>query len=108
MCGISCILSLVNAAQRHGNEQPRNGEHKAALGAESQKLDKELDASLAQIAHRGPDSCGKWIGEDCRVVSSSFMYMVETLANWLMKGTLAYHISPPSPQLSLKDPSGLM
>ncbi|TKA49358.1 hypothetical protein B0A54_00024 [Friedmanniomyces endolithicus] len=64
MCGISCILSLANAAQRHSTAQPRNGEHKAALGAERQKLDKELDASLAQIAHRGPDGCGKWIGED--------------------------------------------
>ncbi|KAK0251087.1 hypothetical protein LTS09_013793 [Friedmanniomyces endolithicus] len=69
MCGISCILSLANAAQRHSTAQPRNGEHKAALGAERQKLDKELDASLAQIAHRGPDGCGKWIGEDCRVTN---------------------------------------
>ncbi|KAK0255430.1 hypothetical protein LTS09_009452 [Friedmanniomyces endolithicus] len=83
MCGISCILSLVNAAQRHGNEQPRNGEHKAALGAESQKLDKELDASLAQIAHRGPDGCGKWIGEDWYSGISHLPSLTTTLTHGL-------------------------
>ncbi|KAK0337138.1 hypothetical protein LTR59_012161 [Friedmanniomyces endolithicus] len=83
MCGISWILSLVNAAQRHGNEQPRNGEHKAALGAESQKLDKELDASLAQIAHRGPDGCGKWIGEDWYSGISHLPSLTTTLTHGL-------------------------
>ena len=28
---------------------------------------KELDQSLQQIVHRGPDSCGNWISDDCRV-----------------------------------------
>ncbi|KAK0307900.1 hypothetical protein LTR01_005232 [Friedmanniomyces endolithicus] len=81
MCGISCILSLANAAQRHTTQQPRNGEHKAAIGAERQKLDKELDASLAQIAHRGPDGCGKWIGEDCRVPFHSPAHGIHAVVN---------------------------
>ncbi|KAK0901056.1 hypothetical protein LTR02_008794 [Friedmanniomyces endolithicus] len=94
MCGISCILSLANAAQRHSNQQPRNGEHKAAIGAERQKLDKELDASLAQIAHRGPDSCGKWIGEDCRVVRYSGISHLPSLTTTLTQGPQWTNVTP--------------
>jgi len=72
MCGISCILSLASQAQ-HQQQQPRNGERKTAVANERERLDKELNASLAKIAHRGPDNCNNWISDDCRV------------------GTLAYH-----------------
>ncbi|KAK0270690.1 hypothetical protein LTR35_013972 [Friedmanniomyces endolithicus] len=94
MCGISCILSLANTAQCHGKEQPRNGEHKAALGAERQKLNKELDASLAQIAHRGPDGCGKWIGEDCRVVRYSGISHLPDLTTTLTHGLPWTNVTP--------------
>ncbi|KAK3072332.1 hypothetical protein LTR53_007025 [Teratosphaeriaceae sp. CCFEE 6253] len=66
MCGTSCILSLA-AQHQHTAHDLRNGEHKKAVGSERQRLDDELNASLAQIAHRGPDSCNNWISDDCRV-----------------------------------------
>ncbi|KAK3649107.1 hypothetical protein LTR22_013077 [Elasticomyces elasticus] len=67
MCGISCCLSLARQHPGGASQPLQNGEHKAAVGAEHAKLDKELNASLAQIAHRGPDSCNNWISDDCRV-----------------------------------------
>ncbi|KAK4554227.1 hypothetical protein LTR86_008755 [Recurvomyces mirabilis] len=66
MCGISCILSLASTQQHHYAQQPRNGEHKG-ITTERARLENELDQSLQQIVHRGPDSCGNWISDDCRV-----------------------------------------
>ncbi|KAK5108043.1 hypothetical protein LTR62_008817 [Meristemomyces frigidus] len=66
MCGISCILSLATTSQHQAALQPRNGEHKGAA-TERARLEEELDRSLQQIVHRGPDSCGNWISDDCRV-----------------------------------------
>ena len=59
MCGISVIVALeghLGGKDVHGaNDDIRS------------KISKELDRSLAMIAHRGPDSQGKWISEDNRV-----------------------------------------
>ena len=66
MCGISCILTL-SGEHFQRQDRPRNGELKQSLVSRRQKVEQELDASLAQIKHRGPDSCGNWISDDCRV-----------------------------------------
>jgi asparagine synthase (glutamine-hydrolysing) len=50
MCGISCCLAL-------NGHKPRD----ASI------LEKTLESSLDVIKHRGPDSRGHWISEDCRV-----------------------------------------
>lgn len=55
MCGISCIVAL----ERQTEEERSRHSHKS--------LSKELDESLAQIRHRGPDSKGQWISPDGRV-----------------------------------------
>ncbi|CAJ2513891.1 Uu.00g020100.m01.CDS01 [Anthostomella pinea] len=68
MCGISCILSLSGATQQRQQQPQRlpNGYIKKQSGSQREELEKDLNASLAQIAHRGPDACGNWISDDCR------------------------------------------
>lgn len=62
MCGISCILALHGQAPQ--TEQLTNGH---TPSSERKQLSKELDESLDQIKHRGPDARGQWISEDNRV-----------------------------------------
>ncbi|KAL0489540.1 asparagine synthase [Acrasis kona] len=50
MCGISVVVSLDESSKKTKSE-----------------INKELDASLDLIKHRGPDSRGIWISEDGRV-----------------------------------------
>lgn len=70
MCGISCILAL----QHSHHKLPELAQVKKAIpgvqtngDADHTKLAAELDASLDQIKHRGPDSRGQWISNDKRV-----------------------------------------
>jgi asparagine synthase (glutamine-hydrolysing) len=58
MCGISCCLTFED----HKPTQDQNQTNGEANGATS--LKEELEASLNQIKHRGPDSRGKWISSD--------------------------------------------
>ncbi|GAB7365121.1 hypothetical protein MBLNU230_g6210t1 [Neophaeotheca triangularis] len=70
MCGISCILSQDHPSHT-GSRPAANGtvpngfhsKHEATRNA----ISRELDASLDQIRHRGPDSRGQWISDDNRV-----------------------------------------
>ena len=55
MCGISCVVAL-NERTRRVTQQDKDG------------LAKRMDASFEKIRHRGPDSTGKWISEDGRVM----------------------------------------
>jgi asparagine synthase (glutamine-hydrolysing) len=74
MCGISCIIALQQS--RHDSDPPNhvkavngvltNG-HGTHEHSPETKLANELDASLDQIQHRGPDSRGQWISKDKRV-----------------------------------------
>lgn len=59
MCGISVIVAL----QGHLRGKDVNGANDDIRS----KISTELDQSLEMIAHRGPDSQGKWISEDNRV-----------------------------------------
>lgn len=65
MCGISCILSLASHQHHRPHDQPNGAAH--INGDRREALATELNASLDQIKHRGPDSCGNWISDDCRV-----------------------------------------
>ncbi|EMC99897.1 hypothetical protein BAUCODRAFT_102022 [Baudoinia panamericana UAMH 10762] len=66
MCGITCILSLSGPnSSQHANGSLNGAPKEPDTGLA--KVKKELDASMAQIKHRGPDSCGDWISDDCRV-----------------------------------------
>lgn len=70
MCGISCILALQHSHHKLPNIANLN---KPIPGVQTNgdtdhtKLALELDASLDQIKHRGPDSRGQWISNDKRV-----------------------------------------
>ena len=59
MCGISVIVTLVGHL--------RGKEVNDVIGDIRSKISDEMDESLETIAHRGPDSRGKWISEDNRV-----------------------------------------
>ena len=59
MCGISVIVTL----EGHRRNKDVNGVN----GDVRSKISRELDESLEMIAHRGPDSRGKWISDDNRV-----------------------------------------
>ena len=63
MCGISVIVTLESHL--------RGKEINDVDGDLRSKISKQLDESLDTIAHRGPDSRGKWISEDNRVGKSS-------------------------------------
>lgn len=67
MCGISCILALQHS--HHKLPDPANLSKSVHTNgdADHAKLSAELDASLDQIEHRGPDSRGQWISNDKRV-----------------------------------------
>ena len=58
MCGISVTVTLGG----HLRSKEMNG----VDGHLRSKISKELDESLETIAHRGPDSRGKWFSEDNR------------------------------------------
>lgn len=73
MCGISCILTQEHPS--HTGQQPiangtpnglPNGFHTKHDTTRS-AISHELNASLDQIRHRGPDSRGQWISDDNRV-----------------------------------------
>jgi len=80
MCGISSILVLVSPNQNGEPVHPdklTNG-HGRSKGSKIQGMElnghakhdaiaRELDASLSQINHRGPDSRGQWISKDNRI-----------------------------------------
>jgi len=66
MCGITCILSLSSQHRHHPNGQP-NGTTSTSKNEGREDLARELNASMDQIKHRGPDARGKWISDDCRV-----------------------------------------
>ena len=55
MCGISCIVALdyQNAERERNNNRG--------------SVSKELNASLEQVRHRGPDFKGQWISPDGRI-----------------------------------------
>ena len=59
MCGISVIVTL--------DDHLRSKEANSVNGDIRSKISEELEESLETIAHRGPDSQGKWISEDNRV-----------------------------------------
>lgn len=59
MCGISVVVAL----EGHSRDNGVNGVN----GEVRSKISRELDESLEMIAHRGPDSRGKWISDDNRV-----------------------------------------
>lgn len=77
MCGISVIVALQGHHHHHDQHIASdtvtngiNGVHTNGNGPEDgarAKIAKELDQSLDQIAHRGPDSRGQWISEDKRI-----------------------------------------
>jgi asparagine synthase (glutamine-hydrolysing) len=70
MCGISCVITLQHS---HHKLPDVANLKKAVPGVQTNgdtdhtKLAVELDASLDQIKHRGPDSRGQWISNDKRV-----------------------------------------
>lgn len=62
MCGISCIQALHNQATQ------RQHDSKGLVQVnERDQLSRELERSLGQIKHRGPDASGQWISKDNRV-----------------------------------------
>lgn len=71
MCGISCILGLEGQAAHPPPSEHINGVNGHVVNGEVDckrlELEKELDASLELIKHRGPDSRGHWISPDNRV-----------------------------------------
>lgn len=68
MCGISCILGLSPAhKQTQGVANGTSNGHDHKTETPREQLLHELDASLAQIKHRGPDASGHWISDDNRV-----------------------------------------
>jgi asparagine synthase (glutamine-hydrolysing) len=56
MCGITCAIALSSNASGSGSEAER-----------VQALEKELNASLTLIEHRGPDDRGIWTTPDARI-----------------------------------------
>lgn len=70
MCGISCILALQHY---HNHDSTHVTTRHDIQGVElngdtiHDAIAHELDASLDQIKHRGPDSRGQWISPDSRV-----------------------------------------
>lgn len=70
MCGISCILALQHSHHKLPHvanlTKPVPGVQTNG-DTDHTKLAVELDASLDQIKHRGPDSRGQWISNDKRV-----------------------------------------
>ncbi|KAL1297569.1 hypothetical protein AAFC00_006136 [Neodothiora populina] len=72
MCGISCILALQNHACDHHLTSTQDRSNGPIQGielngdVEHDAIAHELDASLEQIKHRGPDSRGQWISPDKR------------------------------------------
>jgi asparagine synthase (glutamine-hydrolysing) len=70
MCGISCIIALQHSHHKLPDlanlKKPINGVQTNG-DKDHIKLAVELDASLDQIKHRGPDSRGQWISNDKRV-----------------------------------------
>lgn len=73
MCGISCIVSLHRQDYQNGNPATAHPPHDphGSGNAGVSNLAKELDDSLDQIVHRGPDSRGQWISRDKRVGSAT-------------------------------------
>jgi len=80
MCGISSILTLGSSVQNGESIHPdklTNGHGRSKGGkiqgvelnghAKHDAIARELDASLSQINHRGPDSRGQWISKDNRI-----------------------------------------
>ncbi|EON67269.1 asparagine synthase (glutamine-hydrolyzing) [Coniosporium apollinis CBS 100218] len=71
MCGISCILGLEGQAAHPSPSEHINGVNGQVVNGEVDckrlELERELDASLELIKHRGPDSRGHWISPDNRV-----------------------------------------
>lgn len=73
MCGISCILALQHNHPHKPTSDPchvSNGHIEGVTLTGNPIHDSiahELDASLEQIKHRGPDSRGQWISPDGRV-----------------------------------------
>jgi asparagine synthetase B (glutamine-hydrolysing) len=60
MCGISTIVTLAATPISVPNEIDGTHTYERAL-------EKELDASLNRITHRGPDSRGTWISKQGQV-----------------------------------------
>lgn len=73
MCGISCILALHGHMSKHactGHAQATSSEIEGLQSNDCPRHDAiahELNASLDQIKHRGPDSRGQWLSSDNRV-----------------------------------------
>jgi len=59
MCGISCIVDLRKQVSRDS----------VVEGSVKQDLSKEIESSLDEIDHRGPDARGHWMSKCDRVGS---------------------------------------
>jgi asparagine synthase (glutamine-hydrolysing) len=87
MCGISTALTLesqtfpaTKASEQSSSSTSgtacssiKNGTH-VILNAYEATLEKEIDASLDRIAHRGPDARGIWLGKQGKVGKQCFIY----------------------------------
>ncbi|KAI9698297.1 MAG: hypothetical protein M1820_007567 [Bogoriella megaspora] len=62
MCGISCAVVLSHFSNQSFNLPKENIDSPVSAVTEQ-----DLDESLEQIRHRGPDATGKWISSDKRI-----------------------------------------
>ncbi|KAK5167962.1 uncharacterized protein LTR77_006529 [Saxophila tyrrhenica] len=68
MCGISAIFALQDGAENRSGQTPHDQLAAPGNNHSREQLEQQMQASLKQIKHRGPDHSGVWISEDSKAV----------------------------------------